>query len=73
MKRKISFSIFNLLGPSQAEVVKLQSIWAGLSAIITGATFIQAEAHHALIAALACAVIDKAICCFRFEEIKTNE
>jgi hypothetical protein len=69
-KYKVQFSIFNLLSKSQTEVVQLQTIWAGLSAVITGATLMNSNMEFAFYSALFCAFIDKAIACFYFEEKK---
>lgn len=69
-KYKWHWSLFNLFSNTQAEVVKLQSIWGGLSAIITGATWASTNDHYAFFAAVGCALVDKIIACIYLEEIK---
>jgi hypothetical protein len=69
-KYKVHFSLFNLFSDSQTEVVKLQTMWAGASAIITGSTWAMGTDSKALIVALLCGLVDKILACFYFEEKK---
>lgn len=69
-KYKVYWSLWNLTSNTQAEVAKLQQYWSGIAAIITGGTFLGTDSNHALIAAVVCALIDKAIACIYLEEIK---
>lgn len=67
-KYKITFSFWNLLGATQEEVAKLQTIWAGFSAPLIASTFIASSDKNALIAAIICGIVDKLIACINLEE-----
>lgn len=67
-KYKITFSFWNLLGATQEEVAKLQTIWAGFSAPLIASTFIASSEKNALIAAVICGIVDKLIACINLEE-----
>lgn len=67
-KYKITFSFWNLLGATQEEVAKLQTIWAGFSAPIIASAFITSSDKNALIAAVICGIVDKLIACISLEE-----
>jgi hypothetical protein len=69
-KYKVFFSIFNLFDQSQAEVVKLQQWAKGLTAVITGSTWIASDANHAIMVGIAGFIIDTLIGCLYFEEKK---
>lgn len=69
MKKYIVYwSFWNLVQPTQKEVAQLQAIWAGFSAPIIASAWVASNDRYALIAALACGIIDKIIACFYLEE-----
>jgi hypothetical protein len=72
-KYKVHFSIFNLFADSQAEVVKLQSIFKGIMSVIVGTTWYGTNATYALYVAILGAVIDASLACFYFEEVNNEE
>lgn len=67
-KYKVYWSIWNLVQPTQKEVAQLQTIWAGFSAPIIASTFVASDDRNALISALICGVVDKALSCLYLEE-----
>ena len=67
-KYKVYFSVFNLFAETQKEVVRLQQIFKGLMAIITGATWFASDSTHALIIALFAGLFDVFLSCFWFVE-----
>jgi hypothetical protein len=69
-KYKVYWSFWNLVQPTQKEVSQLQTIWTGFSAPIIASTFIASDDRNALISALLCGIIDKAISCLYLEEVK---
>lgn len=69
-KYKLYWSLWNLTRATQEEVAKLQMIFAGLAAPVIASTFVASSDRNALIAAIACGIIDKAIACIYLEEIK---
>jgi len=54
--------------PTQKEVAQLQTILAGFSAPIIASTYIASSDRNALIAAIVCGVLDKALACLYLEE-----
>jgi len=69
-KYKIYWSILNLTGQTQAEVVKLQQIAKALFGTVTIGTWATDSSTHALWVGLIGMVIDLAIGCICLEEIK---
>jgi hypothetical protein len=67
-KYNVKFSLVNLFFQTQKEVQRLQTMWAGIAAIIITSTYINSSEKYTLIAALSCAVIDKLIGCLWLEE-----
>lgn len=67
-KYKVYWSIWNLMQPTQKEVAQLQTILAGFSAPIIASTYIASSDKNALIAAIVCGVLDKALACLYLEE-----
>lgn len=67
-KYRIKFSIVNLFFKTQNEVVRLQTMWSGISAVIVSSTLINASEHYAFYAAIGCALVDKLIGCLWLEE-----
>lgn len=70
-KYKIHFSLTNLLNDTQAEVVRLQQYFKGLTAIIGGSTWIMSNANNVLIVGIIGFVFDTLIACLYFEKIKS--
>lgn len=71
-KYKVYWSLLNLLSESQSEVVKLQTLFKGLSGSITAGTWFGIDANHAIWVGMAGYLIDLVIGCFYFE-IVTDE
>lgn len=71
-KYKVHFSIFNLFSDTQAEVVKLQQLFKGLTATITTGTWIASDANHAIYVGIVGFVVDVLLTCFFFEKIDTK-
>lgn len=69
-KYKIHFSVFNLFSESQAEVVKLQQLFKGLTVIITSAAWYSTDAGHAIYVGIGGFFVDVVLSCFYFEEKK---
>lgn len=67
-KYKVYWSIWNITDEIQKPVANLQLAWAGFSAPIIGSTLIASDATYALIAAIVCGLVDKAISCIYLEE-----
>jgi len=67
-KYKVYWSVFNLMQATQEEVAKLQTVWAGFSAPIVASTYIASSDRNALIAAIVCGIVDKALACLYLEE-----
>lgn len=72
VKYNWGWSPFQILEETQKEIAKAQAMWSGAALMITGATFIASNPTYALIASLACGLIDKAIAGFWFEKIETE-
>ena len=69
-KYKVTFSFFNLFSDSSSEVVKLQTLFKGLTAAAAGSTWYASNANNALYIGIAGYVIDLLISCLYFE-VKT--
>lgn len=69
-KYKVRFSILNLLSDSSKEVVKLQGIWKAITGAVTGTVWFESNATYALIVMISGAVVNEAIACLYFQEIK---
>lgn len=72
-KYKVYWSIFNLFGDSQAEVVKLQQIFKGLTATVTGATWYASNANNAIYVGVVGFFVDLLISCFYFENVEKKQ
>ena len=68
-KYKVHFSLFNLFNDTQSEVVKLQQLFKGLTATISGFTWMQTDANHALYVGIVGFIVDILISCFYFEKL----
>lgn len=66
-KYKVSFSIFNLLSDTQAEVVKLQQYAKMTTAAITGMTWYNSDATYAIYVGIGGVVLDTLIACLNLE------
>lgn len=71
-KYKVYWSLLNLLSDSQSEVVKLQTLFKGLTGTITAGTWFAMDANHAIYVGAGGYLVDLIIGCFYFE-IVTNE
>jgi len=67
-KYRVHWSIWNLTQATQEQVAKLQAVWAGFSGPIIASTLIASNDRNALIAAVICGVVDKALACLYLEE-----
>lgn len=72
-KYKIYWSIFNLFSDSQSEVVKLQTLFKGLTAIIATSTWYVTDVESTLYVGIGGYVLDSLIACFYFELIKDEK
>jgi hypothetical protein len=68
-KYKVSWSVFNLLSDTQAEVVKLQTYFKGLTAVVATSTWFATDAENTLYVGIGGYVIDLLLACFYFEPI----
>lgn len=66
-KYKVYWSVFNLFADTQAEVVKLQNIFKGITAIGATSTWVATDAEHTLYVGIAGYVLDVLLSCFYFE------
>jgi len=71
-KYKVHFSFLNLLNETQAEVVKLQTMFKTLSTAAIGTVWYESNATYALYVAIGGAFIDVFLTCFHFEKINVN-
>lgn len=71
-KYKVTFSVFNLLQDTQAEVVKLQNMVKGFMAVLTGATWYSSNSNNAMFCAIFAMILDTIISMFYFE-LQPNE
>ena len=69
-KYKIYWSILNLTGETQAEVVKLQQIAKALFGTVTDGTWASDGSDHAILVGLFGMIMDLAIGCIYLKEIK---
>lgn len=72
-KYKVYWSLFNLFADTQSEVVKLQNIFKGLTAVIAGSTWYGTDAEHALYVGISGYVLDVLLSCFYFEPTNNEE
>lgn len=69
IKYKVSFSLFNLFNSSSEEIVKLQTMWAGLATTLTTSVYISSNEKYTLFTAIGCFIVDKLITCLEFKKI----
>lgn len=69
-KYKIYFSLTNLFGQTQAEVVKLQTYLKGIMATGAITTWLSVNAEIAIYVGIGGVIADTLLACLYFEEIK---
>lgn len=69
-KYKIHWSIFNLVGNTQAEVVKLQQTAKALFGTVTVGTYFSDGSKYAIFVGFFAMLIDLVIGCICLEEVK---
>ena len=72
-KYKVSFSLFNLFSDTQSEVVKLQTLFKGITAMAAGSTWYASDAENTLYVGIGGYVIDFLISCLYFQIIPNEE
>lgn len=68
MKNKVTWSLFNLFGETQAEVVQLQTKLKALYAVVISSSMIMANDKLSLYTAIACGILDTLTGCFKIEK-----
>jgi|TARA_R110000868_G_scaffold72406_3_gene211101 hypothetical protein len=67
-KYKVYFSVFNLFGNTQSEIVKLQQYAKGIVSAIAGMTWYESNATYAIYVGIGGVVLDTLLACLYLEE-----
>lgn len=72
-KYKVYWSVFNLFADTQAEVVKLQNMFKGITAIVATSTWFATDSEHTLYVGIAGYILDVLLSCFYFKPLGNEE
>jgi hypothetical protein len=67
-KYKVYFSVFNLFGNTQSEIVKLQQYAKGIVSAIVGMTWYESNATYAIYVGIGGVILDTLLACLYLEE-----